>query len=76
MQPTKEKPYYIVDEKPGKVVAYCTCGLSSNMPYCDGKHVGTSFEPIIVKPEKFRRVAICACGKTEHPPYCDGKHDC
>jgi CDGSH-type Zn-finger protein len=26
----------------------CTCGLSKNMPYCDGSHKGKGFAPIKV----------------------------
>ncbi len=70
----KEQPFFIIDEKPGKV-AYCTCKMSSNMPYCDGSHAGTSYKPIIVEVQKARRVAVCGCGKSDKMPYCDGKHD-
>jgi CDGSH-type Zn-finger protein len=69
----KEKPYFIIDEKPGKI-AYCACGMSSDMPFCDGTHEGTSFEPYIVDVPKRRRVAVCGCGKSDKMPYCDGKH--
>ena len=27
----------VIDETPGKK-AYCQCGLSENLPYCDGSH--------------------------------------
>ena len=39
---------YVVDEKAGKK-AFCTCGTSSNQPYCDGSHKGSEFSPEIVE---------------------------
>ena len=38
----------VVDETPGKK-AYCQCGLSANLPYCDGSHSreGTGLAPIV-----------------------------
>jgi CDGSH-type Zn-finger protein len=27
----------------------CTCGQSANLPFCNGAHKGSSFQPIVVK---------------------------
>ena len=42
----------IADNKPVKVSLakgqeyhFCTCGRSKSQPFCDGSHVGTSFNP-------------------------------
>ena len=29
----------------GKTYAWCSCGNSSNQPFCDGSHKGSSFVP-------------------------------
>ena len=43
-----QKAPYLVEEKAGKR-AFCTCGLSSKNPYCDGSHKGTGFSPDEIK---------------------------
>ncbi len=58
----------------GKTYAWCQCGLSTNQPYCDGKHKGSGFEPKIFKVETPRKVWLCICKKTNSTPYCDGSH--
>lgn len=58
-----------------KNYAWCTCGHSSNQPFCDGKHKtegGTS--PMIFQVEEAKEVHLCTCKATKNPPYCDGSH--
>jgi len=64
---------YIIKEQAG-TKAYCACGKSDNIPYCDGSHSGTGITPHIVKLEEDKTVAICGCGHSENMPYCDGTH--
>ena len=64
---------YVVDEKAGKK-AFCTCGTSSNQPYCDGSHQGTAFTPVPFTVEAKKRVALCNCKHTANGPFCDGTH--
>ena len=63
------------EETPGTRF-YCTCGESSNKPYCDGSHEtkNTGKQPREVTIDAPRRVAICDCGHTGDPPFCDGSH--
>ena len=65
----------IIDETPG-IKNYCTCGESTNKPYCDGSHsekvTGKIPKELIV--DETRRLAICDCGKTSNSPMCDGTH--
>lgn len=35
-----------VTVKPGKIYLWCRCGRSSNQPFCDGSHRGTSLTPL------------------------------
>ena len=65
----------LIDETPG-IKHYCTCGESSNKPYCAGSHSDKAPEksPKEFMVEEGRRFAICACGKTGNSPMCDGTH--
>lgn len=64
---------YLIQCEPGKK-AICTCGRSSNLPFCDGTHKGTEDRPVIIDVDQPKTIAICSCGKTGTPPYCDGSH--
>lgn len=53
---------------------FCTCGESSNQPFCDGSHQGSEF-----KPQKFEIVETCtqpycACKRSAKAHICDGSH--
>lgn len=65
----------IVNETAGKK-AYCQCGLSANLPYCDGSHSleGTGLAPIVVTVEAPGKKAICQCHRSGTRPWCDGTH--
>ncbi len=60
----------------------CMCGLSKNMPYCDGSHKayneanGTSIAPFPVKneTEETKSYFACMCGHSKKRPFCDGSH--
>ena len=58
----------------GKNYAWCTCGLSTSQPLCDGKHKGTSMKPEVFKAEKTESRNLCACKATKNSPFCDGSH--
>ncbi len=65
----------IVDERVGKK-AYCQCGLSANLPYCDGAHSreNTGVSPIVCDVTEAGKKAICQCHKSSNRPWCDGTH--
>jgi CDGSH-type Zn-finger protein len=65
----------VVDETPGKK-AYCQCGLSGKLPYCDGEHVRqkTGVKPIHVEVTEAGKKAICQCHRSADKPWCDGSH--
>ena len=63
-----------IELEAGKKYAFCTCGLSENQPYCDGKHSGTGFVPLLFTPEEGKTAYLCQCKRTGNAPYCDGAH--
>ena len=69
---SKKGPYALEGKK--KKYAWCSCGKSATQPYCDGKHQGTNFSPIIVTNDKYGKIYWCGCKRTSCPPYCDGSH--
>ncbi len=75
-----EKPV-IADKQPIKVSLkkgedyfWCSCGRSSNQPFCDGSHAGTSFTPKKFTASKDGDAYLCLCKYTQRPPHCDGSH--
>ncbi len=60
--------------KAGETYYYCTCGRSTNQPWCDGKHTGTTFKPLAWKAEKDGAPKMCQCKSTRTPPLCDNTH--
>lgn len=69
-----DKPI-VVQETPG-TKAYCQCGLSATLPYCDGAHARhqTGITPHICVVEVEGKKAICQCRRTANAPWCDGAH--
>ena len=71
----------IADIKPVKVnlskgqeYHFCTCGKSKSQPFCDGSHVGTSFNPRVIVADEEGEAYLCACKHTANTPFCDGSH--
>ncbi len=71
----------VADNKPAKVTLtkgeeyyFCTCGRSTNQPFCDGSHAGTSFTPQAFTAEQDGDAYLCACKQTTNSPFCDGTH--
>ena len=70
----------IADKKPvvmeleaGKYY-WCSCGQSSNQPFCNGAHKGTEFVPLAFELTEQKQVALCNCKHTGNAPFCDGAH--
>lgn len=53
---------------------WCSCGKSTNQPFCNGAHSGTSFTPVSFSVEESAEAHLCTCKQTKNPPYCDGSH--
>jgi CDGSH-type Zn-finger protein len=63
-----------VELEAGKQYAWCRCGESSNQPFCDGSHAGTSFTPHVFTAEQSGQAHLCMCKHTGNAPSCDGTH--
>lgn len=59
---------------PAKTYAWCSCGRTEKMPFCDGLHKGTEFKPLIFKVTEEKNHKLCNCGNTKNAPFCDGTH--
>ena len=53
---------------------YCTCGESTNQPFCNGAHQGSDFTPEKVELTDSRKMAFCLCKRSGSQPQCDGSH--
>ena len=77
--PKCAQPFPIgVEVEPGKIYAWCTCGLSDKQPFCDGKHKtieGNPYQSLKVSFEEKKEVWLCQCKQTKTPPFCDGSHN-
>jgi CDGSH-type Zn-finger protein len=64
-----------IDETPGKK-AYCTCGWSATLPYCDGSHkrLDTGCHPVKLEVTEAGKKWICQCHQSKTLPWCDGTH--
>jgi len=63
-----------VELEGGKNYAWCSCGESTNQPFCDGKHKGTGFTPTMISVPETKTVSVCTCKVTANPGFCDGSH--
>jgi CDGSH-type Zn-finger protein len=69
----QKEPYAVKVEK-GKTYYWCSCGRSTNQPFCSGAHKDTSFVPVAFTAEETKEVYLCGCKHTKTPPFCDGTH--
>lgn len=69
-----QKEPFVVELEAGKTYAWCSCGRSSNQPFCDGSHKPTSMAPVMFKAEKDGKAYLCGCKATGKQPFCDGTH--
>ena len=68
-----QKSPYVLEMQPGTYY-YCTCGKSTNQPFCNGSHKGSSFVPKKVEIVDIKKVAWCGCKHSANLPFCDGSH--
>ena len=64
-----------IDVLEGKSYFWCTCGISSKQPFCDGSHKETEFTPLKYLADQTKKVFFCSCKQTNDQPLCDGSHN-
>jgi len=63
-----------IEVKKGEQYNWCSCGLSSKQPFCDGSHAGTDFKPVKYTADEDKLVGFCGCKYSKNGPLCDGAH--
>ena len=58
----------------GENYLWCTCGKSSQQPFCDGSHHGSKVKPIKFTAKRTGQVRLCNCKATKKGPFCDDTH--
>ena len=53
---------------------WCSCGKSSNQPFCDGSHKDSEFAPVKWTAKADGDKFFCTCKQTDNAPFCDGSH--
>ncbi len=69
-----QKSPITLELEPGKYW-WCSCGKSTNQPFCDSSHNGSEFTPLPFEIDEKKKVWLCACKQTDNPPFCDGSHN-
>ncbi len=65
----------VVEVEKNKSYFWCSCGLSSKQPFCDGSHKNTEFSPIKFIADETKKMFFCTCKQTNNQPFCDGSHN-
>ena len=63
-----------VDLEEGREYYFCTCGKSTNQPFCDGSHSGSDMSPQAFTAQLTGTAYLCQCKKSGNLPFCDGAH--
>jgi CDGSH-type Zn-finger protein len=65
----------VVEVEKNKSYFWCSCGLSSKQPFCDGSHKNTEFSPVKFIADETKKMFFWACKQTNNQPFCDGSHN-
>ena len=65
----------VVEAEKNKSYFWCSCGLSSKQPFCDGSHKNTEFSPVKFIADETKKMFFCTCKQTNNQPFCDGSHN-
>ncbi len=69
-----QKAPFPVEVTAGKSYFWCSCGQSTNQPFCDGSHKDTSFTPVKFEATEDKTVYFCGCKNSSAGATCDGSH--
>lgn len=73
-QKTPLKEPISMEVKASKTYWWCSCGYSTDQPFCNGSHNGTRKKPMKVTFESDKKISWCTCKATANSPFCDGSH--
>jgi CDGSH-type Zn-finger protein len=65
----------VVEVEKNKSYFWCSCGLSSKQPFCDGSHRNSEFSPVKFIADETKKMFFCTCKQTNNQPFCDGSHN-
>ena len=65
----------VVEVEKNRSYFWCSCGLSSKQPFCDGSHKNTEFSPVKFIADETKKMFFCTCKQTNNQPFCDGSHN-
>ena len=65
----------VVEVETNKSYFWCSCGLSSKQPFCDGSHKNSEFSPVKFIADETKKMFFCTCKQTNNQPFCDGSHN-
>ena len=65
----------VVEVEKNKSYFWCSCGLSSKQPFCDGSHKNTEFSPAKFIADETKKMFFCTCKQTNNQPFYDGSHN-
>ena len=65
----------VVEVEKNKSYFWCSCGLSSKQPFCEGSHKNTEFSPVKFIADETKKMFFCTCKQTNNQPFCDGSHN-
>ena len=65
----------VIEVEKNKSYFWCSCGLSSKQPFCDGSHKNTEFSPVKFIADETKKMFFCTCKQTNNQPFCDGSHN-
>lgn len=69
-----QKAPFPVEVTAGKSYFWCSCGQSTNQPFCDGSHKGSDFVPVKFEATEDKTVYFCGCKNSAAGATCDGTH--
>lgn len=71
-----------IEVKAGKKYFWCSCGASSNQPFCDGKHRDFKDEAgqpimrsVVYEADEDKAIYFCGCKHSKNGIFCDGSHN-
>ena len=75
MSNTNNQTPLALEVESGKTYYLCSCGKSSNPPFCDGSHQESDDGPVQYEAKESTTVYFCRCGRSKTGVMCDGSHN-